>query len=95
VRRFAGDRALIELTLVQPLPDRGAARPLPYGLEIQANEPGRLSVQGRGRRRDGLGASRWRSSRYYRLVSLFLLVFGVLALFMGFFLVWSSSRSGR
>ena len=26
--------------------------------------------------------------RYYRLVSLFLLVMGVLALFMGFFLVW-------
>ena len=26
--------------------------------------------------------------RYYRLVSLFALVFGVIALFMGFFLVW-------
>jgi hypothetical protein len=46
VRRFAGDRALIELTLVQPLPLIAELRDhLPYGLEIQANEPGRLSVK--------------------------------------------------
>ncbi|MDX6516099.1 MAG: hypothetical protein QOH73_1765 [Gaiellaceae bacterium] len=46
VRRFAGERALIELSLAQPLALIGAMRDnLPYGLEIQSNEPGRLSVK--------------------------------------------------
>src|SRR3954451_126883 len=46
VRRFSGERALIELSLAQPLALVGALRDhLPYGLEIQAIEPGRLTVK--------------------------------------------------
>jgi archaellum component FlaC len=45
VRRFSGDRALIELSLAQPLQLVAEMRDhLPYGLEIQAGEPGRLAV---------------------------------------------------
>ena len=45
VRRFAGDRALIELTLAQPLALVGAMRDfLPYGLEIEKLEQGRISI---------------------------------------------------
>jgi hypothetical protein len=46
VRRFSGERALIELSLAQPLALVGALRDhLPHGLEIQAIEPGRLTVK--------------------------------------------------
>jgi hypothetical protein len=46
VRRFAGERALIELSLAQPLPLVGVMRDsLPYGLEIQSLEPGRISLK--------------------------------------------------
>jgi hypothetical protein len=46
VRRFAGERAVIELSLAHPLPLVGELRDhLPYDLlEIQASEPGRLTV---------------------------------------------------
>jgi hypothetical protein len=45
VRRFSGDRALIELTLAHPLALLAEMRDhMPYGLELQAIEPGRLAV---------------------------------------------------
>jgi DivIVA protein len=45
VRRFSGDRALIELTLAHPLPLLAEMRDhMPYGLDVQAIEPGRLAV---------------------------------------------------
>jgi hypothetical protein len=46
VRRFAGERALIELTLAEPLALIGAMRDtLPYGLEVQSLEAGRVSLK--------------------------------------------------
>ena len=45
VRRFSGDRALIELTLAHPLALVAEMRDhMPYGLELEAIEPGRLAV---------------------------------------------------
>jgi hypothetical protein len=45
VRRFSGDRALIELTLAHPLALLAEMRDhMPYGLDLQAIEPGRLAV---------------------------------------------------
>jgi hypothetical protein len=45
VRRFSGDRALIELTLAHPLALLAEMRDhMPYGLDVQAIEAGRLAV---------------------------------------------------
>jgi len=45
VRRFSGDRALIELTLAHPLALVAEMRDhMPYGLDVQAIEAGRLAV---------------------------------------------------